>query len=324
MLGPKVVTRHLPVSARRSLAALQSLGAVTFGMYLVAVPSVRIKLQGELCILGISQGGRKQMRNTSRSRAVAVALTAGFLAALGVQPAVQATAATAAPVPAGRNLVAAVADDSVNFTGGSAAAHLFRLDGGSYDVNIVAQYNELDDVNGYGQCLFSGYINGPHALHLTLGGPAPVVPAVPFIGSTVLLLPAGSYLLDVLINTDCAWDITVLDLGVPVYSRTGHQLLPMPIGKGMCPASKMVDGSVQAQVDLYDTSCASVQKLGPGADAVQGANFSLDGWKCRSTAEGPASAWASSWGQTTYYTYYCAGPDYGRAAFNWGRDYTYQ
>jgi hypothetical protein len=265
------------------------------------------------------------MRNTSRSCVLAaMALTAGFLAAVGVEPLAQAATAPAAPVLTGRNLVGAVADDSVNFEGGSAAAHLFRLDGGSYDLNVVAQYNDLDDVNSYGECLFSGYIDGPHALHLPFGGPAAIVPDVPLIGSTVLLLPAGSYLLDVLVNTDCAWDITVLDLGVPVYSRTGHQLLPMPVGKGMCPAYRMVDESAQAQVDLYNTSCTAVQKLGPGADVVQGASFSLDGWKCRSTAEGPASAWASAWGQTTYYTYYCAGPDDGQAAFNWGRDYTYQ
>jgi hypothetical protein len=267
----------------------------------------------------------KHMRNTSRSKvAGAVALAAGFLAALGVQPVVLAPAAMAAPVPAGHNVVAAVADDSVNFNGGREAVHLFRLDGGSYDFNIVAQYNELDDVNGYGNCAFSGYVNGPGALHLPFGGVARIVPDVPFIASTVLLLPAGSYLLDVLTNTDCAWDITILDLGVPVYSKTGHQLLPMPVGKGMCPAYRMVDGSAQAEVDLYNASCANVQKLGPGADVVQGADFSLDGWKCRSTAEGPVSAWASAWGHTTYYTYNCAGPDGGRAAFNWGRDFTYQ
>lgn len=225
--------------------------------------------------------------------------------------------------PAAAAPTADVAHDSVTFSGGSAAVHTFGLVGGSYDVNIVAQYDQADDVNLEGRCLFSGYINGPHALHLPFGGPAAIVPPIVSVVSPVLLLPAGSYLLDVLVPTDCAWTITILDLGMPVFTKTGHHLLPMPLGHGMCPATQLADGSVEGQVDLYDTTCAKVAAtLGPGADVVQGADFSLDGWKCQSTAEGAGSEWAGGW-EGTYYTFDCVDAD-GQAAFNWGRHYTYR
>ena len=80
------------------------------------------------------------------------------------------------------------------------------------------------------------------------------------------------------------------------------------------------NGSEQAQVDLYGTTCTEVsQTLGVDAANESGRSFRSGNFTCLSTAEGPGSPWAASW-HGTYYTYDCSATD-SQAAFNWGRHY---
>jgi hypothetical protein len=110
--------------------------------------------------------------------------------------------------------------------------------------------------------------------------------------------------------------------GTSPFSATGHHLLPAPVGQGMCQAREFADGSVQAQIAVYQTTCAvATTSLGPAADHAQGTPYTVDGFTCKATKEGAGSAWVSSWGGT-YYAYTCADGS-AQAAFNWGYDYTY-
>jgi hypothetical protein len=110
--------------------------------------------------------------------------------------------------------------------------------------------------------------------------------------------------------------------GSLTFSKTGHHLLPSPVGEGMCQAQEFADHSVQAQLAVYQTTCTvATETLGPAADHAAGAPFSVGGFACKATAEGAGSPWASAWGGT-YYAYTCANGS-AQAAFNWGRDYTY-
>ncbi len=90
----------------------------------------------------------------------------------------------------------------------------------------------------------------------------------------------------------------------------------------MCQARSFADGSVQAQIAVYNTTCAlATATLGPGADHAQGAPYTVAGFVCKATVEGAGSPWAGAWGGT-YYAYTCAAGS-AQAAFNWGRHYTY-
>jgi hypothetical protein len=90
----------------------------------------------------------------------------------------------------------------------------------------------------------------------------------------------------------------------------------------MCHARSFVDGSVQAQIAVYNTTCSEATGvLGTAADTAKGGPYTAGGYSCSATAEGAGSQWASAWGGT-YYAYRCA-DGAAQAAFNWGKDYTY-
>ena len=93
-------------------------------------------------------------------------------------------------------------------------------------------------------------------------------------------------------------------------------------GQGMCQAQAFADGSVQAQIAVYQTTCSEATAvLGPAADHAHGGPYSAAGFACEATVEGPGSQWAAAWGGT-YFAYSCA-KGTAQAAFNWGRTYIY-
>jgi hypothetical protein len=198
----------------------------------------------------------------------------------------------------------------------------FALGGGTYELDLLAQYAASDDTDNTGKCAFYGYVDGgstPVHVSLSADGPIPEDYAG-FHLSPVLILPGGNYLLDVLQGTTCWWKFVVLDLGQPVFSKTGRHLLPTALHQGMCLQQAYTDGSEQAQVDLYGTTCTEVsQTLGVDAANKSGGSFRSGSFTCLSTAEGPGSPWAASW-HGTYFTYDCTAND-SQAAFNWGRHY---
>lgn len=197
----------------------------------------------------------------------------------------------------------------------------FALAGGTYDLDLLAEYSASDDPDGAGRCQFSGYVQGGRPpVHLSLSADAPIQQTTPYNTSPVLVLGAGQYALTVSVFTTCWWKFVVLDLGKPVFSKAGHHLLPTALHEGMCPQQAFPDGSEQAQVDLYGMSCRyATGTLGAQADHHGGASFRTTYFECTSRAEGRSSAWAASW-HGTYFRYDCTGKD-AEAAFNWGRDY---
>ncbi len=198
----------------------------------------------------------------------------------------------------------------------------FALGGGTYELDLLAQYDASEDTDNTGECEFYGYVDGGDTpVHLSLSADAPIPQNYAgFHLSPVVILPAGNYLLDVLPETTCWWKFVVIDLGHAVFSKTGRHLLPTPLHQGMCLQQGYTNGSEQAQVDLYGTTCTEVsQTLGVDAANESGGSFRSGNFTCLSTAEGPGSPWAASW-HGTYYTYDCAAKD-SQAAFNWGRRY---
>lgn len=103
---------------------------------------------------------------------------------------------------------------------------------------------------------------------------------------------------------------------------TGHHLLPAALGQGMCQARSFADGSVQAQIAVYQATCTiATGTLGPAADRAGGAPYTVGGFTCKATVEGAGSPWAAAW-HGTYYAYSCA-VGATQVAFNWGRHYIY-
>ena len=110
--------------------------------------------------------------------------------------------------------------------------------------------------------------------------------------------------------------------GTLTFTNTGHHLLPSALGQGMCQARSFADGSVQAQIAVYQTACSTATAvLGPAADQAKGGPYTVGGFTCKATVEGAGSPWAGAW-SGTYYAYSCAHGN-AQAAFNWGRHYTY-
>jgi hypothetical protein len=90
----------------------------------------------------------------------------------------------------------------------------------------------------------------------------------------------------------------------------------------MCQAQGFADGSVQAQIAVYQTTCVvATGALGQSADYYKGAPYHTIGFTCTATAEGAGSPWTGAW-TGTYYAYTCANGS-AQAAFNWGRHYSY-
>jgi hypothetical protein len=95
-------------------------------------------------------------------------------------------------------------------------------------------------------------------------------------------------------------------------------LQPSPLGQGMCQAQRFADGSVQAQIAVYQATCTvATGTLGPAADHAAGSPFTAGGLACKATAEGAGSPWSAAW-TGAYYAYSCANGS-AQAAFNWGR-----
>ncbi|HVA93109.1 MAG TPA: hypothetical protein VNL71_25090 [Chloroflexota bacterium] len=110
--------------------------------------------------------------------------------------------------------------------------------------------------------------------------------------------------------------------GTLTFTKIGHHLLPSVLGQGMCQARSFADGSVQAQIAVYNTTCTiAAGTLGLAADRAHGGPYTAGGYICKATVEGAGSLWVAAW-SGAYYAYSCAHAG-AQAAFNWGRHYTY-
>ena len=195
--------------------------------------------------------------------------------------------------PAGARLPSVLnkGGEEVNYSSVGPGTGPFALGGGTYELDLLAQYDASDDIDKTGECEFYGYVDGGNTpVHLSLSADAPIPQNYAgFHLSPVVILPPGNYLLDVLPGTTCWWKFVVLDLGPAVFSKTGHRLLPTALHQGMCLQQAYTDGSEQAQVDLYGTTCTEVsQTLGVDAADDSGGSFRSGNFTCLSTAEGPA------------------------------------
>ena len=93
----------------------------------------------------------------------------------------------------------------------------FSLMGGRYELDVWARYNSLYDATGFGQCLFTAYMNGvEHPQFLSLGTAVPVVASGPYHFTPTVYFPAGHFKLIVSPASDCDWSVTILRHGPAV------------------------------------------------------------------------------------------------------------
>ncbi len=91
------------------------------------------------------------------------------------------------------------------------------------------------------------------------------------------------------------------------------------MGDGQCEYQEFSDGSYQAQIAVYEASCALAHMTGLGAPPAAGGAYNSDGFHCTATAEGAGSEWGSDW-SGTFYAYDCVAGA-AQVAFNWGPHY---
>jgi len=102
----------------------------------------------------------------------------------------------------------------------------FSLQGGRYDINVLATYNALYDAGNSGQCLFTAYMNGVEKPQfVSLGTAIPVRASAPYLPTVAVTFPAGHQKLIVSPTTNCTWSITILRRGssVPGIEIVGVQ-----------------------------------------------------------------------------------------------------
>ena len=118
--------------------------------------------------------------------------------------------------------------EEVNYSSVGPGTGPFVLGGGTYELDLLAQYDASDDIDNTGECEFYGYVDGGNTpVHLSLSADAPIPQNYAgFHLSPVVILPAGNYLLDVLPGTTCWWKFVVIDLGQAVFSKASDRLLP--------------------------------------------------------------------------------------------------
>ncbi len=125
---------------------------------------------------------------------------------------------TVAARPSGRAVMPRSSADGRFFLGnGGAVDGPFRLQGGQYDIHVLATYNSSDDVGNSGSCLFTAYLNGiEKPQFVSLGTAVPVQASAPYLTTLAVTFPAGHQKLIVSPTTNCAWSITILRRGPAV------------------------------------------------------------------------------------------------------------
>jgi hypothetical protein len=110
-----------------------------------------------------------------------------------------------------------------------------------------------------------------------------------------------------------------MSTGAPAQASSALQ--PSPVGYGQCDAAVFPDGSVHAQVAIYDTTCSVATLVVAGSGPAKGAAYHADGYACAVSRETKGSKWSLAWGGA-YYAYSCKTASH-QVAFNWGTDDTY-
>lgn len=119
---------------------------------------------------------------------------------------------------AGRAATPSRAADGRFYLGqGGAVAGPFSLQGGRYDINVLATYNSSYDAGNSGSCLFTAYMNGMEKPQFVdLGTAIPVLASSPYLTTLAVTFPAGHQKLIVSPTTNCNWSITILRRGPSV------------------------------------------------------------------------------------------------------------
>ncbi len=104
------------------------------------------------------------------------------------------------------------AADGRFFQGHGGAVHgPFLLQGGKYDIDILANYNSGYDAGNSGTCFFTAYLNGiEQPRFVNLGRAVPVLASAPYNATLSVTLSAGHYKLIVSPVSECDWDMTIL------------------------------------------------------------------------------------------------------------------
>ncbi|HTC68832.1 MAG TPA: hypothetical protein VK662_04630 [Acidothermaceae bacterium] len=116
--------------------------------------------------------------------------------------------------------------------------------------------------------------------------------------------------------------------GTPPVSGTGGTvpgeygfpvgpLLPTVVDSGECQAAQFKDGSVYAQIAIYDATCTQVPSVTADADKAQGKEYSAAGFVCSSVAQ-PAGG---TYWKSPFFSYHCQDGN-EQIAFNWGTSST--
>jgi hypothetical protein len=148
------------------------------------------------------------------------------------------------PFPEHSSLQAAPASRAADgrfFLGhGGAVRGPFLLQGGKYDIDILANYNAGYDAGNSGTCFFTAYLNGvEQPRFVNLGRAVPVLASAPYNATLAVTLSAGHYKLIVSPVSECDWDMTILshDPSVPSveimwaqsYLHSGNTFTPATV-----------------------------------------------------------------------------------------------
>jgi hypothetical protein len=94
-------------------------------------------------------------------------------------------------------------------------------------------------------------------------------------------------------------------------------LLPTVVDSGQCQAAQFKDGSVYAQIAIFNTTCTQVPSITADADQAKGKQYSAAGFVCASVAQ-PAGG---SYWKSPFFSYHCQDGN-KQLAFNWGASST--
>ena len=94
-------------------------------------------------------------------------------------------------------------------------------------------------------------------------------------------------------------------------------LLPTVVQGGECQAAQFKDGSVYAQIAIFNATCTQVPSVTAGADKAQGKQYSAAGFACASVAH-PAGG---TYWKSPFFSYHCQDGS-KQVAFNWGTSST--
>jgi hypothetical protein len=94
-------------------------------------------------------------------------------------------------------------------------------------------------------------------------------------------------------------------------------LLPTVVQGGECQAAQFKDGSVYAQIAIFNTPCTQVPSITAEADEAKGKQYSASGFACSSVAQ-PAGG---TYWKSPFFSYHCQDGN-KQVAFNWGTSST--